>query len=192
MTAPMKAPRLIRWPLRVQPIPFPAVPPPAIALIRGVMTLSVKALTKVLKASATTRPTAMMIKSPCIKKFLKPFSIPVPSSGVRLVTATAPYTPTTARRRANVRVPAGLSAGGTEALGLDGGRSEHPGQVRGDLAVADALDRQLEALALVAVTVATSQFSRPGTAARATGRRSRGSRVPPRTHAGLRSSGPGR
>ena len=57
----MKAPRLIRWPLRVQPIPFPAAPPPAIALIRGVMTLSVNALTKVLKASATTRPTAMMM-----------------------------------------------------------------------------------------------------------------------------------
>src|SRR5215469_16473391 len=122
MTAPMKAPRLIRWPLRVQPIPFPAVPPPAIALIRGVMTLSVKALTKVLKASATTRPTAMIIKSPCIKKFLKPFSISVPSRGVRLVTATAPYSPATARYRTNALVPAGLSAGGPEALGLDRGR----------------------------------------------------------------------
>src|SRR5215471_14229264 len=112
MTAPMKAPRLIRWPLRVQPIPFPAVPPPAIALIRGVMTLSVKALTKVLKASATTRPTAMMIRSPCIKKFLKPFSISVPSRGVRLVTATAPYTPVTEGIGQMLLAGAGSDAGG--------------------------------------------------------------------------------
>jgi hypothetical protein len=29
----------------------------------------------VLKARATTKPTAMMMRSPCIRKFLKPLSI---------------------------------------------------------------------------------------------------------------------
>ncbi len=41
--------------------------------------LSVKALIRVLNASATTRPTAITIRSPCIKKFLKPLIIRVPS-----------------------------------------------------------------------------------------------------------------
>src|SRR5438552_4217212 len=72
----MKAPRSIRWPLSVHPTPFPADPPPAIALIKGVITLSVNVLIKVLNASATTRPTAMTIRSPCMRKFLKPRSIP--------------------------------------------------------------------------------------------------------------------
>ena len=41
----------------------------------GVMMLSENALMSVLKASATTRPTAMMTNSPCIKKFLNPFIV---------------------------------------------------------------------------------------------------------------------
>jgi hypothetical protein len=49
--------------------------PPASAFTSGVMMLSVKALIKVLDARATTRPTATMIKSPCIRKFLKPRNI---------------------------------------------------------------------------------------------------------------------
>src|SRR5262252_150383 len=64
----------------VQPNPLPAAPPPAAALTSGVMMLSVKALISVLKASATTRPTAITIRSPCIRKFLKPFSIGLPSA----------------------------------------------------------------------------------------------------------------
>src|ERR1700722_5071198 len=74
MTAPMNAPRSIRWPLTVHPMPLPVDPPPAMALTRGVMTLSVKALISVLKASATTSPTAMTTNSPCMRKFLKPLS----------------------------------------------------------------------------------------------------------------------
>ena len=54
-------------------------PPPAIALTSGVMMLSVKALIRVLNARATTRPTAMTTRSPCIRKFLKPFSTYVSS-----------------------------------------------------------------------------------------------------------------
>src|SRR5215472_6622280 len=75
----MNVPTLIRCPLRNQPRPFPVGPPPATALTSGVMMLSVKALIKVLNARATTRPTAIMIKSPCIRKFLKPRSITGPS-----------------------------------------------------------------------------------------------------------------
>jgi hypothetical protein len=44
------------------------------------MMLSVKALIKVLNARATTKPTAMMIKSPCMRKFLKPRSTAGPLS----------------------------------------------------------------------------------------------------------------
>src|SRR5712691_2654025 len=82
MSAPMNAPRSTRCPLSVQPIPLPAEPPPAIALINGVIRLSVNALIRVLNASATTSPTAMTIRSPCIRKFLKPRSI-VPPRVVR-------------------------------------------------------------------------------------------------------------
>src|SRR6266536_474438 len=78
MTAPMNAPRSMRCPLRVQPTPFPAAPPPAIALTSGVMMLSVKDLISVLNARATTRPTAMTTRSPCMRKFLKPFSTSSP------------------------------------------------------------------------------------------------------------------
>src|SRR5580698_7925625 len=67
----------MRCPLIVQPSPLPATPPPAAAAISGVMMLSVKALINVEKPSATTSPTAMMTRSPCIRKFLKPF-IPTP------------------------------------------------------------------------------------------------------------------
>ena len=79
MTAPINAPRSMRCPLRVQPIPFPAAPPPAIALTSGVMMVSVNALIRVLNARATTRPTAMTTRSPCMRKFLKPFSNVIPS-----------------------------------------------------------------------------------------------------------------
>src|SRR5579875_944942 len=75
MIAAMNAPRSMRWPLSVHPRPLPAAPPPAAALTSGVMMLSVNALISVLNASATTRPTAMTIRSPCIRKFLKPLSI---------------------------------------------------------------------------------------------------------------------
>src|SRR5579884_3187224 len=82
MAAPMKAPTSIRWPLTVQPRPLPAAPPPPAALTNGVMTLSVKALISVLKARATTRPTATTISWPCIRKFLKPLSIAPPRHAV--------------------------------------------------------------------------------------------------------------
>src|SRR5665213_521868 len=75
----MKAPMSMRWPFNVQPRPFPEGPPPANELMTGVMTLSENALMSVLNARATTRPTAITINSPCIKKFLKPF-IDSPSS----------------------------------------------------------------------------------------------------------------
>src|SRR5215470_14392797 len=74
----MNAPTSMCWLLMVQPSPAPAFPPPAIALTSGLMMLSVKALTRVLNASATTRPTAMTTRSPCIRKFLKPFSTSPP------------------------------------------------------------------------------------------------------------------
>src|SRR4051794_17315490 len=77
--APMNAPTSIRWPLTVQPIPFPVAPPPAAALMSGVMMLSVNALINVLNANATTSPTAMTINSPCIRKFLKPRNISIHS-----------------------------------------------------------------------------------------------------------------
>ena len=48
--------------------------PPSAALTKGVMIESVKDLISVLNASAITSPTAMTIKSPCIRKFLKPFT----------------------------------------------------------------------------------------------------------------------
>jgi hypothetical protein len=44
-------------------------------LTSGVMMLSVKVLISVLNARATTKPTAITINSPCIKKFLKPLRI---------------------------------------------------------------------------------------------------------------------
>src|SRR6185437_7191072 len=44
----------------------------------GLMMLSVKALTRLLKASAMTRPTATTMTSPRIRKFLKPFNIVIP------------------------------------------------------------------------------------------------------------------
>ena len=81
MTAEMNAPRLIRWPLIVEPRPFPAAPPPPAALTKGVMMLSVKALIKVLKASATTRPTAMMIDQLALhQEILKAPAQPEPRS----------------------------------------------------------------------------------------------------------------
>jgi hypothetical protein len=39
------------------------------------MTLVVKDKISVLKASATTKPTAMTISSPCMRKFLNPLTI---------------------------------------------------------------------------------------------------------------------
>src|SRR5580698_3103071 len=60
----------------VQPSPFPAAPPPPAALTSGVMMLLVNARISVLKARAMTRPTAMTINSPCIRKLRKPLSMP--------------------------------------------------------------------------------------------------------------------
>src|ERR1035437_2073936 len=74
MMAEMNAPTLMVWPLRTQPIP-PEEDFPATELTRGEMMLSEKALIRVLKANATTKPTAMTIKSPCMRKFLKPLNM---------------------------------------------------------------------------------------------------------------------
>src|ERR1035437_5620008 len=74
MMAEMNAPTLMVWPLRTQPSPLEE-DFPATELTRGVMMLSVKALIRVLKANATTKPTAMTIKSPCMRKFLKPLNM---------------------------------------------------------------------------------------------------------------------
>src|ERR1035437_10527967 len=74
MMAETNAPTLIVWPLRTQPSPLEE-DFPATELTRGVMMLSVKALIRVLKANATTKPTAMTIKSPCMRKFLKPLNM---------------------------------------------------------------------------------------------------------------------
>src|SRR5579859_1143441 len=52
-----------------------ALPPSALATI-GLMMASVKALIKVLKASAMTRPTATTMTSARMRKFLSPVSIP--------------------------------------------------------------------------------------------------------------------
>src|ERR1035437_7766681 len=74
MMAEMNAPTLMVWPLRTQQSPLEE-DFPATELTRGVMMLSVKALIRVLKANATTKPTAMTIKSPCMRKFLKPLNM---------------------------------------------------------------------------------------------------------------------
>jgi hypothetical protein len=71
----MNAPKSIRCLLIVQPSPYEPAPPPPAALTSGVMMLSVKVLISVLNARATTKPTAITINSPCIKKFLKPLRI---------------------------------------------------------------------------------------------------------------------
>src|SRR5579862_7868601 len=73
MRAEMNAPKFTTWPLTVNPRPL--VPPPPAAFTSGVMMLSVNALIRVLNASATTRPTAMTIRLPCIRKLLNPFSM---------------------------------------------------------------------------------------------------------------------
>src|SRR5579884_4412025 len=106
----------IRWPLIVQPRPLPPAPPPAAALTSGVMTLSVKDLMSVLKASATTRPTAITINSPCMKKFLKPFNSALSS---RPAPAGCPLGATPSRPRPPERAaPAPL------------GEAEAPGGIR--------------------------------------------------------------
>src|SRR5262249_36905089 len=60
-----------------QPRPGPLTPPWADAM-RGLMMLSVNALTRLLNAKATTSPTATTITSPRIRKFLKPVSMAIP------------------------------------------------------------------------------------------------------------------
>src|SRR5262249_33745775 len=81
MIAEIKAPRFryVASPPPVtncQPRPGPLTPPWADAM-SGLMMLSVNALTRLLNANATPRPTATTMTSPRIRKFLKPFSMSI-------------------------------------------------------------------------------------------------------------------
>src|SRR5438128_1154994 len=83
MIAEIKPPRFRYVPsppplTNCQPKPGPFTPPCA-AAIRGLMILSVNALTRLLNAKATTSPTATTITSPRIRKFLKPLNIATPA-----------------------------------------------------------------------------------------------------------------
>src|SRR5580658_89302 len=69
------APRFTNSPWKVHPRPGDSGLPLAIPLMSGVITLPVKEEIKLLKARATTRPTAIMMRSPRKRKFLNPFNI---------------------------------------------------------------------------------------------------------------------
>src|SRR5215469_5067910 len=85
----------------------------------GLMTLVVKALTRVLNASATIRPTATTMTSPLSRKFLKPRMLsPV------VIPASAAYCIT------SVTQDAIRSAYGMIRAGADGGEVRH-GRTRG-------------------------------------------------------------
>src|ERR1700728_3594020 len=89
MIPEMKAPNAMNLPLIVHPRPGPFEESPARALINGVMMFVVNEEISVLKARATTRPTAITMRSPLMRKFLNPFIISVSLSSDAMTIATA-------------------------------------------------------------------------------------------------------